>query len=615
MNPELKQSFEEAGKDRFEIEAVFAHPGICITEDDSSDVQRINHFIPSLKNKTISDKEIPETIERFHTLRRQAIEQYQQLNSNLTGATRNHLTTVFDTYMLFLMEDQDFSNKAIKYLNEGYPLGVAIEDAAKDTAATLASSEMLKIRAYSKDMKDIGKRMIRNMLNIPHPDLSQIPHLSTLVSEHITTADLLGLEGKHTKGAILHDGTPKDHVGGWFKGERIPAAYIYNSEDWERAVQARRYILDGINGKVICNPSPEECERYREYGRKIMQRSRDLHHLRGQETKTACGEEIRILATVATEWDIDHAIEAGCDGIGLLRSELLFIAGEMPDEEAQIEAYKSSALHAKDLPVFVFRTFDFEGDKMKNFSLTNSEKEKHLKIQMRAALQGFASFQNKLVIEIPNIVSIDDPAKYRQMLADTYEELKAKGKPVPASMPEFGIMNETNISNQHMDSIAKHLDWVSQGSNDLTANFVHADRTKPEDLKKLNPLRNEILLLFQYAIRKQNKYNLNGSICGNLAGNEKMVPLFLAMGLRDFSVHHGEILEIRNAIRKTTIKDAEKLLQDILAIEGNGMEDTCKKRWNHLNAFCLERNIGLESALGDDFTNTHTPDNKERREP
>ena len=618
----MKKDFRAVVYDQSGDRCDFAYRGIGVSNEKTG-IYVINHTMPSVQGKTITADETDAETDKLEAARVKTLADITAIKENATATLpedyASQIIKLMDTYEMMLDANSDIIRKAkANILASLHPADTAIRLIARDYAKQFRDKESPVFEAKADDMIELGNMFIRNYLGIPHPSLKDAPEGAVIVVDSLSPAEAIYLYSKKPKGLVLHEGSPSGHVGDFCKGLHLPCAYVSDKATFERIKAASSLALDGMRGRIVINPTHEQCEYYTKLQRQAAGRAEKLATIRDQESVTADGKAIKLGGTIAVISDVTALRDNNIHSITLYRTEAALASGHIPEEKEQVEIYRKVLGHAQGMPVR-FRTFDFEGDKCRGLHLTPEKKIGIVKIQMRAILQAAGSVKDSQPeIMIPNIRLIDEVINYRKLLEDTYAELKieigeenqrilqAKGltsidqmksterkklRAVPEKLPAFGIMIETPSASNNIKRMSKYIDFACIGTNDLPAKYMGCVRDDPAYQQFLDPLNDEIMHFFARTIERLVTNNVPYSLCGASAADETLIPMFLGMGATGFSAPTGSVLEMRNAVINTKIEDAKELYQQLLALKTVEARRTCLLKFND------ERGIGLFSSL------------------
>ena len=431
------------------------------------------------------------------------------------------------------------------------------------------------LRARAADIKDVSNRVLRVLLNVENKDLSLINRETIIVAKDLTPSDTAQINKDMVVGIVTEIGGRTSHTSIMARTMNIPA--ICGVKDiTDIAKEDDLMIINGSTGDIIINPTIDEVLLYKkekEYLEKLQER---LEKMKGQESISKDGYKVELAGNIGTLQDIDKVIENDGEGVGLYRTEFLYMYNDkLPTEDEQLEAYKIVAekLEGKTL---VIRTLDIGGDK--DIPYLNIPKEMnpflgyravrfcldHKEIfttQLRAILR--ASIYGNIKIMFPMISSIEELRQCKLILEEVKEDLRKENIKFMENI-EVGIMVEIPAVAVHSRQFAKEVDFFSIGTNDLIQYSLAVDRGNQDISHLYNQFHPAVLSLIKMTIENGHKEGIWVGMCGEVAGDEKLIPILLAMGLDEFSMSAASILKARYLIRNTSKKEIEGMLDHIL---------------------------------------------------
>lgn len=401
-----------------------------------------------------------------------------------------------------------------------------------------------------------------------------IPDGTILVTKHATPL-LMAAVGERLKGLVTATGGPTSHFALMSQSMQIPS--VVGVTDLMAAVkQGDMLIVDGLHGKVIVNPDQETVDQYQQMAGDFVREQQRFGQLASRETVSLDGHHFIVAANLTLPSSATAALAAGAEGVGLLRTEYLFLGRDsLPSEEEQFEAYKEVLTAMPDRRVTI-RTLDIGGDKLLGTAQTSTEANPFLGVrgirvslkqpqlfvtQLRALLR--ASVYGRLAIMFPMVSTIDEFDAARQLLDQTKADLTADGVKV-ADEIEVGTMVEVPSAILMADQMAREADFFSIGSNDLVQYLFAADRGN-EKVANLNQnLHPAVLRAIKKAVDAAHAEGKSVSLCGEMAGDSLAVPLIMAMGMDELSVPSAQVASVRNMIGQLKIRQLQPLLHQSL---------------------------------------------------
>ena len=573
------------------ISGILASPGIAfgkalLLKEDEIVINR----------KKISADQVDQEVARFLEGRSKAAEQLEAIKIKAGETFGEEKEAIFEGHIM-LLEDEELEQDIISLIKDELASADAathsvIEGQAK--ALEELDDEYLKERAA--DVRDIGKRLLQNILGLHIVDLSAIKDEVILVAKDLTPSETAQLNLKKVLGFITDLGGRTSHTSIMARSLELPA--IVGTGDVTSRVKNDDYvILDGVNNKVYVNPTAEVIEELKAVQHQYLSEKTELAKLKDLPAITLDGHQVEVGANIGTVRDIPGAERNGAECVGLYRTEFLFMDRDaLPTEEEQFQAYKAVA-EAMGSQAVIVRTMDIGGDK--DLPYMNLPKEENpflgwrairiamdrkeiLHAQLRAILR--ASAFGKLRIMFPMIISVEEVRFLKAELETLKAQLREEGKAFDEAI-EVGIMVETPASAVIARHLAKEVDFFSIGTNDLTQYTLAVDRGNELISHLYNPMTPSVLGLIKQVIDASHAEGKWTGMCGELAGDERATLLLLGMGLDEFSMSAISIPRIKKIIRNTNFEDAKALAEQALA------QPTADELMNLVNKFIKEKTL------------------------
>ena len=573
------------------ISGILASPGIAfgkalLLKEDEIVIDR----------KKISADKVDQEVERFLSGRAKASAQLEVIKTKAGETFGEEKEAIFEGHIM-LLEDEELEQEIIALIKDKHMTADAAANEVIDGQATALEElddEYLKERAA--DVRDIGKRLLRNILGLAIIDLSAIQDEVILVAADLTPSETAQLNLKKVLGFITDAGGRTSHTSIMARSLELPA--IVGTGSITAQVKNGDYlILDAVNNQVLINPSNEQIEALRSLQAQVAEEKAELAKLKDLPAITLDGHQVEVCANIGTVRDVEGAERNGAEGVGLYRTEFLFMDRDaLPTEEEQFAAYKAVAEACGSQAVIV-RTMDIGGDK--ELPYMNFPKEEHpflgwravriamdrkeiLRDQVRAILR--ASAFGKLRIKFPMIISVQEVRALKKEIEIYKQELRDEGKAFDESI-EIGVMVETPAAATIARHLAKEVDFFSIGTNDLTQYTLAVDRGNDMISHLYQPMSPSVLNLIKQVIDASHAEGKWTGMCGELAGDERATLLLLGMGLDEFSMSAISIPRIKKIIRNTNFEDAKVLAEQALA------QPTTDELMTLVNKFIEEKTI------------------------
>jgi len=534
-------------------------------------------------------------IGRFRTAMEFAGEQIRETYSRVLETVGPGEAAIFKSHGLML-RDPDFVGQIERMiLDESINAEWAVKTVADNLIQIFESMGNDYMKARSDDVKDISDRVLKLLLQVGGVDLSNLGEKSVVVAREITPSDISQLDRDNTLGIISETGGKSSHSAILARTLEIPAVmgvrdildYVENGD---------LIIVDGETGLVFINPDEETVARYEDLLAKYECFKKSLSDIRGMSTVTLDGVEIELAANVASPKDLDDVFKNDGETIGLYRTEFLYLDSSLlPPEDLQFEDYKNVVEAMEGRPVII-RTLDIGGDKKLDYLAIPEEENPFLgyrairlcldrqeifKVQLRAILR--ASAFGCVRILFPMISSLEELREAKKILEETKEELRTEVIPFDESV-QSGIMVEVPSAAILSDYFAKEVDFFSIGTNDLIQYTVAVDRGNEKLSHLYSQYHPAVLRLIKTVIDNGREAGIWVGMCGESAGDPKLIPVLLGMGLKEFSMTASSILQARWIIRNLRKSDLEQAAEKVLSLPtAEDVEHYCTALLQSLN--------------------------------
>ncbi|PTE69808.1 phosphoenolpyruvate--protein phosphotransferase [Staphylococcus devriesei] len=466
---------------------------------------------------------------------------------------------IFDAHLLVLDDPELIQPIEEKIKNEQVSAPEALNEVTTQFITIFESMDNEYMRERAADIRDVSKRVLAHLIGVDLPNPSMIDESVVVVGNDLTPSDTAQLNKEFVQGFVTNIGGRTSHSAIMSRSLEI-AAVVGTKSITKEVKQGDMIIVDGTTGDVIIDPTEDELIAYQNKRERFFEDKKELQKLRDAETVTIDGEHAELAANIGTPDDLYGVMENGAEGIGLYRTEFLYMGrDQMPTEEEQFEAYKKVLETMKDKRVVV-RTLDIGGDK--ELPYLNLPKEMNpflgyrairlcldqqdiFRTQLRALLR--ASAYGKLNIMFPMVATINEFRDAKAILLEEKEKLVNDGHDVADDI-ELGIMVEIPSTAALADIFAKEVDFFSIGTNDLIQYTMAADRMSERVSYLYQPYNPAILRLVKQVIEASHKEGKWTGMCGEMAGDETAIPLLLGLGLDEFSMSSTSILKARRQI-------------------------------------------------------------------
>ncbi|HAR5659235.1 TPA: phosphoenolpyruvate--protein phosphotransferase [Staphylococcus pseudintermedius] len=467
---------------------------------------------------------------------------------------------IFDAHLLVLDDPELIQPIEEKIKNESASAPQALTEVTQNFITIFESMDNEYMKERAADIRDVAKRVLAHILGVELPNPSIIDESVIIVAHDLTPSDTAQLNKQYVQGFVTNIGGRTSHSAIMSRSLEIPAVVGTKSIS-ESVQQGDMVIVDGLTGDVIVNPSDDEIKAYQHKRESFFADREALKQLRDEPSKTLDGHEVELAANIGTPNDLEGVHNNGAEGIGLYRTEFLYMGRDnMPTEDEQFEAYKK-VLESMEGKRVVVRTLDIGGDKELPYLNLPEEMNPFLgyrairlcldqpeifRPQLRALLR--ASAYGKLNIMFPMVATIQEFRDAKALLLEEKENLKQEGVEVSDDI-ELGIMVEIPATAALADVFAKEVDFFSIGTNDLIQYTMAADRMSERVSYLYQPYNPSILRLIKQVIDASHQEGKWTGMCGEMAGDETAIPLLIGLGLDEFSMSATSILKARRQIK------------------------------------------------------------------
>lgn len=509
------------------------------------------------KNEKVTDVE--GEVAKFNSAIEASKVELTKIRNNAEVQLGADKAAIFDAHLLVLDDPELIQPIQDKIKNENANAATALTDVTTQFVTIFESMDNEYMKERAADIRDVSKRVLSHILGVELPNPSMIDESVVIVGNDLTPSDTAQLNKEFVQGFATNIGGRTSHSAIMSRSLEIPAI-VGTKSITQEVKQGDMIIVDGLNGDVIVNPTEDELIAYQDKRERYFADKKELQKLRDADTVTVDGVHAELAANIGTPNDLPGVIENGAQGIGLYRTEFLYMGrDQMPTEEEQFEAYKE-VLEAMGGKRVVVRTLDIGGDKELSYLNLPEEINPFLgyrairlclaqqdifRPQLRALLR--ASVYGKLNIMFPMVATINEFREAKVILLEEKENLKNEGHDISDDI-ELGIMVEIPATAALADVFAKEVDFFSIGTNDLIQYTLAADRMSERVSYLYQPYNPSILRLVKQVIEASHKEGKWTGMCGEMAGDETAIPLLLGLGLDEFSMSATSILKARRQI-------------------------------------------------------------------
>lgn len=536
---------------------------------------RLDHPELEINPSWIRNSEVEEETNRFQEAVERAKADLEKIKKKLEGQDKEQAKII--EVHLMLLEDSTLVEETINYIKK-YKVSAewALKQVIDRFKANLANAETEYLRERQMDITHAGNSILRNLIGYEENPLDDLKEDVIVVAYDLSPSDTVQMSKERVIGFVTDAGSKTSHSAIMAHSLGIPAvvgvAGLYASVDTGDLL-----IVDGTEGIVIVNPSSDVLEVYLEKQRQYDYEIHELLRLKDLPALTLDVQKVSLLANVELLKEVDLALKYGAEGIGLYRTEFLYLnRHDLPSEEEHFQVYKTLAERIAPNPAII-RTIDLGGEKVLSPLDIAGEKNPVLglrairlclthkdlfKTQLRAILR--ASHYGKLQIMYPMISGVDELRKANAILHEAKKELDQEGIPYDKNIL-VGIMVEVPSAAIIADFLAKEVDFFSIGTNDLIQYCLAIDRENEKVAYLYEPYHPSILRLLAHIIKAGHEENIPVSMCGEMAGDPKYTVILLGLGLNSFSMNADSLLKVKKVIRSVTLSQAEKVAKEVLS--------------------------------------------------
>lgn len=528
-----------------------------------------------IKKETVADPEAEKA--RFQSALSRTMEETEVLAKDLATRVGEKEAEILNGHLMLLSDPMLTGEIESSITGSSVNSEYAIETVCNNYADLFASmgDELMQQRAT--DMRDIKTRMQKILMGLSSVDIASLPSGSVIVAKDLTPSMTAGINPENVTGIVTELGGKTSHSAILARALEIPAV-VALKDLLIQVADGDEIVLDGSDGTVYINPEKEMRAEFETKRDAFLKEKKDLEQYIGRPTITRDGVTVELAANIGKPEDVDKVLTYDGEGIGLFRTEFLFMdRNAMPTEEEQFEAYRKVAIAMRGKPVII-RTLDIGGDKeIPYMGLTKDEnpflgyrairfcldrREDVYKPQLRALLR--ASAFGNIRIMVPMVTCIDEIREAKALIEELKKELDERGIDYKKDI-QVGIMVETAAASLMAEVFAKEVDFFSIGTNDLTQYTMSVDRGNDKVSYLYSPLNPAVLRSIRHIIQSGREQGIMVGMCGEAASDPMMIPLLLAFGLNEFSMSASAILNARKLITSYSTKELQSVAKKAMS--------------------------------------------------
>lgn len=513
-------------------------------------------------------------LERFHNAIDVFCDNTMQQADAIRKSTGDKEAEILEGHIA-IIRDPFMGGEIEKLINSGQCAEASVEQICKMFIDMFSATGDDLTMQRATDVKDIRDGLLGILLGVKEVKISDAPAGTVLVCRELTPSMTAGIKKENIVGIVTETGSQTSHSAILARALEIPAVLSVPNAATQLSSD-ELIIVDGTEGNVVTAPEQSQVDEYTAKREAFLRERRELESFRGKKTESADGTEYELFCNIGTPKDATKAVDADGEGVGLFRTEFLFMdRNTLPTEDEQFEAYKQASLILKGKPLII-RTLDIGGDKEIPYLGLAKEDNPFMgfrairyclknrdmfKSQIKAILR--ASAFGDIRIMFPLITAVEELRAGKELVEEAKADLKVSGIDFDENI-QVGVMTETAASGVIADLLAKESDFFSIGTNDLTGYTMAADRGNSDVGYLYSPFQPSVLRMIKSIIENGRSAGISVGMCGEAAANPMMIPLLISFGLTEFSVSAPSVLKVRKCISKWTKAEADNIAKKVM---------------------------------------------------
>jgi phosphoenolpyruvate-protein phosphotransferase (PTS system enzyme I) len=538
--------------------------------------------VPDVYRLQVPDELIEDEVARLHEAARHARNELQRTRAKTGEDLGQDLAAIFDAHILLLSDPGFLGRVENRIRSQRVNAEWAVRKTAEELDDRFAKIDDGYLRERSEDLTDVSRHLLRSLQGISHHPFCELPPGAVIVADDLTPSDAIRLGRERVAGFAIESGGRTSHTTIIARSLNLPAVAGLAGVTSLLTDQAQM-IVDGETGTVILHPTPGVLAQYSLRRQELERRDRDLMATRELDSRTRDGVEILLMANIDLPEEIEEVACFGAAGVGLYRSEFLYIerSPHLPTEEEHVEIYRQLIEAAAPHPAII-RTYDLGGRKLAREVMATEEENPVLglrgirltlarpdvfRTQVRALYR--AALHGELWIMLPLVSTLDEVQRFRAFAAETLGELEREGVPFGRHV-RLGVMIEVPAAAMIADVLAREVDFFSIGTNDLIQYSLAVDRNNEHVADLYQPLHPAILRMLRFVVDSARDAGIEVGLCGEMAADPRYALLLVGMGLRRLSMSPRQVPEVKTWIREFSTADLAGMVKECLELRTAG---------------------------------------------
>jgi phosphoenolpyruvate-protein phosphotransferase (PTS system enzyme I) len=554
------------------LQGIAVSPGVAIGEALVIDTEGFR-----IPRRFVARELVQDELERLNKAIAAAGAEIERNREAVSRELGDQYAAIFDAHLQMLRDPKLWGELEAMIRDRHYSPEYAVSRTLRRYAKVFQNAQHSRLADRAGDIFDIEKRLLRHLLGRRREGLSRLTSPAVILAHNLTPSETANLDRRFVLGFVTEVGGPGSHTAIVAEALELPAV-VGIGPFLSDVAGGDQVIIDGDQGLIILQPDPPTIEHYRLQAEVQRSAAARLVELRDLPAETADGVRIELMGNIEFPHEVEHCVDRGSDGIGLYRTEFLYLTSDRePTEEEHYEAYCRVARAMGDRPVVV-RTFDMGADKFMP-GVADEERNPFLglrsirlslrnlplfRTQLRAILR--ASTEGNLHVMFPLIATLQELRQAKTVLSDVMEDLEESGVAFNRQIP-IGMMVEVPSAVMMIDHFVEEVSFLSIGTNDLIQYTLAVDRGNKEVANLYNASDPSMLRLIDMTLKAANRRGIPANMCGQMSGSTTYTQLLIGLGLRHFSVAPGAIPEIKRVVRQSTVSECERIAKRALGME------------------------------------------------